>query len=481
MVHPSPRNVGLFPRERLRKKRLRDNEIRDAQSLGEARRQTRPGSVMTIIVLAFLIILSGVFVMSEMAIVSARKARLQQWSEEGRAGAGRALSLANKPANFLSTVQFGITIISVLSGAIGEATLTDLVAESMSGSEWLGPYAGRLAFWVPVTGIGLFSLIFGELAPKRLALLNPEGIACIVARPMELISAIAFPLVWLMGNATDLVLWLLRAQAPPNPPVTEEEIKVLMAQGAEAGVFEEHEQALVSRVFRLDDQSIKSIMTPRSDIVYFDLNDSFETNRQKLLLSDHSRFLVCKEGLGEVTGVIRAKSVLDASLEGKPIDLACGACKPLYVPETLTVIELLEAFRQHRQHFALVIDEYGEIQGLVTINDAMGVLVGDVATVEDQLQPEILQREDGSWLVDGNIPIERFREAIKRDFKLPGEGMQAYRTLGGFVMMQLGRVPQVEDKFITEDLRFEVVDMDQNRVDKLIVRRMGGGADTKTA
>jgi putative hemolysin len=324
-------------------------------------------------------------------------------------------------------------------------------------------------------------LIFGELVPKRLALLNPEGIACIMARPMELISAIAFPLVWLMGIASDLVLWLLRAQAPPNPPVTEEEIKVLMAQGAEAGIFEEHEQALVSCVFRLDDQLIKSVMTPRSDIAYFDLDDSFETNRQKLLLSAHSRFLICKGGLGEVTGVIRAKSVLDASLEGKSIDFASGASRPLYVPETLTVIELLESFKQHRQHFAVVIDEYGEIQGLVTINDAMGVLVGDVATVEDQLQPEILQREDGSWLVDGNIPIERFREAIKRDFKLPGEGMQAYRTLGGFAMVRFGRVPQIGDQFITEDLRFEVVDMDQNRVDKLIVRRMGGGADTKTA
>lgn len=329
-----------------------------------------------------------------------------------------------------------------------------------------------------MTGIGLFSLIFGELAPKRLALLNPEGIACILARPMELISAIAFPLVWLIGNATDLVLWLLRVRAPSNPPVTEEEIKVLMAQGAEAGVFEEHEQALVSRVFRLDDQSIKSVMTPRSDIIYFDLNDSFETNRQKLLFSDHSRFLICKGGLGEVTGVIRAKSVLDASLEGKPIDLARGASKPLYVPETLTVIELLEEFKQHRQHFALVIDEFGEIQGLVTINDAMGVLVGDVATVEDQLQPEILQREDGSWLVDGDIPIERFRDAIKRDFKLPGEGIHAYRTLGGFVMMRLGRVPQVGDRFLSEDLRFEVVDMDKNRVDKIIVTSMDAGADT---
>ena len=214
-------------------------------------------------------------------------------------------------------------------------------------------------------------------------------------------------------------------------------------------------------------------MTPRGDIVYFDLNDSFETNRQKLLRSGHSRFLISNGGLGEVVGVLRAKSVLDAFLEGKSFDFASDAVKPLYVPETLTMIELLEAFKKHRQHLALVIDEYGELQGLVTINNVMGTLVGDVASVEDELQPEIVQREDGSWLVDGNIPIERFREAMKLDYKLPGEGMQAYRTLAGFAMMCLGRVPQVEDQFVSDGLRFEIVDMDQNRVDKLIVSRIG--------
>ena len=428
---------------------------------------------MTIIVLAILIILSGVFVMSEMAIVSARKARLQQWSEGGRTGAGRALALANKPAHFLSTVQFGITVISILSGAMGEATLHDEVAESLSRIAWLQPYADRLAFWIPVTGIAVFSLILGELVPKRLALLNPEGIASVMARPMEIISAIAFPLVRLMSFVTDLVLWLLGVRASVQPPVTEEEINVLMQQGAEAGVFEKHEQALVSRIFQLDNQSIRNVMTPRGDIVYFDLNDSFETNRQKLLRSGHSRFLICKGGLGEVVGVLRAKSVLDASLAFKPLDFASDAVKPLYVPETLTVIELLEAFKKHRQHLALVIDEHGEIQGLVTMNNVIGMLVGDVATVEDESQPEIVQREDGSWLVDGNISIERFREAMKLDYKLPGEGIQAYRTLGGFAMMCLGRVPQVEDQFVSDDLRFEIVDMDQNRVDKLIVSRIG--------
>jgi putative hemolysin len=427
---------------------------------------------MTIIVLAFLIILSGIFVMSEMAIVSARKARLQQWSESGRRGAGRALALANKPANFLSTVQFGITVISILSGAMGEATLSEQVAENLSQIAWLRPYADRLAFWIPVTGIAVFSLILGELVPKRLALLNPEGIASAMARPMEVISAIAFPLVRLISFVTDLVLWMLGVREPVHTPITEEEINVLMEQGIEDGVFEQHEQALVSRIFRMDDQSIRSVMTPRGDIVYFDLNDSFETNRQKLLRSVHTRFLICKGGLGEVVGMLRAKSVLDAFIEGKPFDFASDAVKPLYVPETLTMIELLEAFKKHRQHLALVIDEYGELQGLVTINNVMELLVGDVATVEDELQPEIVQREDGSWLVDGNIQIERFREAMKLDHKLPGEGIQAYRTLGGFAMLCLGCVPQVGDQFVSDDLRFEVVDMDLNRVDKLIVSRI---------
>ena len=213
-------------------------------------------------------------------------------------------------------------------------------------------------------------------------------------------------------------------------------------------------------------------MTPRGDIVYFDLTDSFETNRQKLLNSGHSRFLICKNGLSETIGVLRAKSVLDALLQGESFDFTSDAVKPLYVPETLKLMELLEAFKKHRQHLALVIDEYGETQGLVTINNVMELLVGDVATVEDESQPEIVQREDGSWLVDGNIPIERFREAMKFESKLPGEDIQAYRTLGGFAMMCLGCVPKIEDQFVSGNLRFEVVDMDQNRVDKLIVSKI---------
>ena len=355
---------------------------------------------------------------------------------------------------------------------MGESTLSEQVADELSNITWLKPYADRLAFWVPVTGIAIFSLILGELVPKRLALLNPEAIASAIARPMEIISVVAFPIVRLTSFVTDRVLWLIGVRTPLHPPITEEEINILMQQGAEAGVFEKHEQTLVSRIFRLDDQPIKSIMTPRGDIVYFDLTDSFETNRQKLLNSGHSRFLICKNGLSETIGVLRAKSVLDALLQGESFDFTSDAVKPLYVPETLKLMELLEAFKKHRQHLALVIDEYGETQGLVTINNVMELLVGDVATVEDESQPEIVQREDGSWLVDGNIPIERFREAMKFESKLPGEDIQAYRTLGGFAMMCLGCVPKIEDQFVSGNLRFEVVDMDQNRVDKLIVSKI---------
>jgi putative hemolysin len=430
---------------------------------------------MEILLLLMLVLFNGVFVMSEMALVSARKSRLRQWSDGGRPGAETALALAHAPAHFLSTTQIAITLITILSGALGEATLSENLAGTLSQLAPLRPYAHTLAFWIVVIGIAFFSLILGELVPKRLALINPEAIASTIARPMQWLSKATFPVVRLMSLVTDLVLGLLHVRASDEPPVTKEEINVLMEQGADAGVFEKHEQALVSRVFRLDDEMIANVMTPRGDIAYFDLNDSFETNREKLLHSSHSRFLVCNGGLGQVLGVLRAKSLLDAALEGRPFDFASGAIKPLYVPSSLTMIELLEVFKKHRQHLALVVDEFGEVQGLVTMNNVMEALVGEVATVEDEAQPDIVQRQDGSWLVDGSVPIARFKQVAQIEAVLPGEDAEAYRTLGGFVMMALARVPQVGDRFTAEGVTFEVVDMDQNRVDKLLVTRARSG------
>jgi magnesium and cobalt exporter, CNNM family len=435
---------------------------------------------MELLVLLLLILVNGVFVLSEMAVVSARKARLQQWSDEGRAGAGTALALAHSPAHFLSTTQIAITVITILTGALGEATVSSRLAETLSQSAWLRPYANGLAFWLVVVGVAVCALVLGELVPKRLALINPEGVASAMAGPMQLLSKAMAPLVRLMSFVTELVLQLLGVHASGQPPVTEEEINVLMEQGAEAGVFEKHEQAIVSRVFRLDDELITAVMTPRGDIVYFDLNEPFEDNRQKLLRSSHSRFVVCRGGLQDVVGILRAKSLLDTAFQGKPLDFAGDIARPLFVPDTLTMIELLGAFKKHRQHLALVIDEYGDVQGLVTMNDIMEALVGEVASVEDSAEPDIVQRDDGSWLVDGAAAIERFKEAIGLDQELADEDGHSYRTLGGLAMKVLGRVPQVGDRFLSGGLQFEVVDMDQNRVDKLLVIRLHLGSSPPT-
>ena len=435
---------------------------------------------MELLILLVLILVNGVLVMSEMSLVSARKARLQQWSEEGDASAGTALALANSPSHFLSTTQIGITVIGILSGAIGEAAVSKDLAEKIAAITWLSPHAEGIAFWTVVVSIAVVSLVLGELVPKRLALLNPEAIASAVARPMQVLSKAAGPLLRLMNVVSEAVLRLLGARASQSSPVTEEEINILMEQGAQAGVFEKHEQALVSRVLRLGDQLIASAMTPRGDIEYFDLNESFDANRQKVLRNAHSRFVVCRGGLDEIVGILRAKSLLDAALEGKPFDFASNARKPLYVPDTLTIIELLEEFKKHRQHLALVVDEFGELQGLVTMNDVMETLVGEVATVEDGSQPDIVRRDDGSWLVDGDIAIERFKEAMGIDREFPDESAGAYRTLGGLSMKLLGRVPKLGDRFTIDDYRFEVIDMDRNRVDKLLVTKVSvaGAAQT---
>ena len=428
---------------------------------------------MELLVLLVLILLNGVFAMSEMAVVAARRSRLQQWVDEGRAGASDALALANEQGHFLSTIQVGITVIGVLTGAIGGATVAQQLEESLAATPWLRPHASAVALAIVVAGITVASVVLGELVPKRIALLNPEGVASVLARPMRLLSQLAFPAVRALALLTEGVLRFLGVRMSGERPVSQEEINVLMEQGAEAGVFEKHEQALVSRVFRMDQQRIWSAMTPRADIVYFDLDDAFDVNRRKLLDSGHSRFVVCRGGLGDIVGIVRAKTLLDDAYEGKPADLTSGIVAPFYVPGTLTLIGLLETFTKHRQHLALVLDEYGELQGLVTMNDVMEALIGEVATVEDGEAPDIVRRADGSWLVDGNVAPARFREAMLLEQRLPAEDTASYHTLGGFAMMRLGRIPRVGDRFESCGFRFEIVDMDRNRVDKLLVTQVG--------
>jgi len=426
---------------------------------------------MDVLILFLLIVLNGIFAMSEMGIVSARKARLQQLADEGRAGARAALALANEPSHFLSTVQIGITLIGITSGAFGEATVAVGLIPWLSRWPALAPYAEQLSLAIVVTAITLTSVIIGELVPKRLALIDPERVASLVARPMMWLAALTYPVVRVLSAATGALLRLFGVRAGGGPPVTEEEINVLMEQGAEAGVFQEHEQTIVSRVFRLDELKVRGVMTPRNDIVYVDLDEPLEHNLRRIVESGHSRFPVVRGSLENVQGIVQTKALLEDALGGRPVDLALQVMKPLLVPDTLTVMQVVEAFKKHRQTVALVIDERGSPQGLVTLNDVMQALVGDIATVGEERELDVVQRDDGSWLIDGGVTVERFKDVLEIEEQLPEESTGSYHTLAGFVMLQLGQVPKVADKFDWNGVEFEVVDMDRHRIDKLLVRR----------
>ncbi|MEH2402708.1 MAG: hemolysin family protein [Nostoc sp.] len=431
-----------------------------------------------ILIILVLIIANGVFSMSEMAIVSARKVRLQQLANQGDPKAKAALKLAESPNHFLSTVQVGISLIGILTGAFGGATIANHVAVYIKRVPLLAPYSDPLSFGIVVLIITYFSLIVGELVPKRLALNNPERIASIVAIPMQALAAIASPVVYLLSASTDLILRVLGITASSEPQVTEEEIKILIEQGTEAGTFEEAEQDMVERVFRLGDRPVSYLMTPRPDIVWLDLEDTAEENRQKMVDSAYSRYPVCQGGLDNVLGVIPVTDLLARSFREEPLDLTVGLRQPVFVPESTRGLKVLELFKQTITHMALVVDEYGVIQGLVTLNDIMSEIVGDVPSTDGQDQPQAVQREDGSWLLDGMLPVEDFLELFGME-EWQSEERGSYQTLGGFVITNLGRIPAAADYFEWQSMRIEVMDMDGNRVDKvLVVPKANKSSDT---
>jgi putative hemolysin len=426
---------------------------------------------MEVLFLAVLILLNGVFALSEIAVVSARKTRLQQWSDEGRAGAAAALHLANEPGRFLSTIQVGITTIGILSGALAEASVAQTLAASLSQVPAVAPFSEGIAIGIVVVTITYLSVVIGELVPKRLALVNPEAIASVIAQPMQWLSRVSSPLVRFFNLSSEAVLRLVGAREAGEPPVTEEEIKVLMEQGTEAGVFEESEQTLVSNILRLDEQPVGAIMTPRVDIFYLDLEQPYEENRKQLLDCPYSRMPVCKDGLDNVLGILESKALMRQSLRGEAIDLTGSLARPLYVPNSISSMELLETFKKNRMHVALVVDEYGEVQGLVTMNDVLEAIVGDIPSAEAAGDEEAVQREDGSWLLDGMLSLDKFKEIFELE-ELEEEDTGNFHTLGGFVMLRLGRVPAVGDHFEWNGLRFEVMDMDRHRVDRMLVARL---------
>jgi putative hemolysin len=426
--------------------------------------------ITDVLLLLVLILLNGVFAMSEIAVVSSRRARLLQMAETS-AGARRALALAAEPTRFLSSVQVGITCIGILSGAIGEASIAGRLRTVLERSPVVAPFAETLALGMMVVLLTYFSLILGELVPKRLALTQPERVASVIAAPMDILARVGRPLVRLLSLSTDGILRLIGVGQTKQPGVTVDEVRVMLEQGAAEGVFERTEHELVSNVLDLDDRHVGSVLTPRSEVVFLDVRDSMDVNRAKLRDGPHSVLPVCDGGLDHVLGFIRSTRLLDHFLAGQTIDLGALAEPPLFVPETMTLMKLLEQFKRTHLPVALVVDEFGGVDGLISLTDVVGSIVGELAS-EPGEEPSIVKREDGSWLVEGGLDVDTVARTLDVEALLTDEDRQHYHTLGGLVMLALGRVPRTGDVFERIGYRFEVVDMDGNRVDRVLVSRM---------
>jgi putative hemolysin len=424
---------------------------------------------MTDILIVFvLILLNGVFAMSEIAIVSSRRARLVQLADGGSAGAQDALRLASEPTRFLSSVQIGITAIGILNGAIGEASIAARLRPFFEQVPILATHADTAALAVMVLVLTYVSLILGELVPKRLALTQPERIASLIARPMRALATSGRPLVLLLSASTDAILRLCGIRAVKQPVITVEEIKVLLQQGTEEGVFEPVEHEMVSNVLSLDDRHVGAVLTPRSDVVFLDLQDPPGVNREKL---KNDRLLVlplCDGGLDHVLGVVRSPRVLGQLVETGTFDLAALVEPALFVPETMTLMDLLGQFRRTHLPLALIVDEHGALAGLVSLTDVVAAIVGDLPSAPGE-EPSIVQREDGSWLMDGGLDLETVSRTLDAEPLLTEGDRRNYHTLGGLAMLALGRVPRVGDVFRRDRYRFEIVDMDGNRVDRVLV------------
>lgn len=429
---------------------------------------------MDLLIILLLILLNGLFAMSEIAIVSSRRVRLQQMADEGDLGARVAIAISEHPTRFLSSVQIGITLIGILSGAFGEAAITRHLIPIFLKIPLLAEHAKILATACMVVGVTYVSLILGELVPKRIGMQAPERIARLVAPPMRAIAVLTMPLVSLLTASTDFILRMLGVHKHAAQPVTEAEIKVLVAEGTEAGVFDKSEQDLIENVLRLEDWQLAQIMTTRGDMVFLDVQDSMEEQCATIINARHGYLPVCRGGLTEVVGVVAMHDLLAQLLRGENLNIEAALREPVIVPHSISPLSLLETFKLRRERFALVVDEYGSVQGLVTANDVMEPLVGQMAATDDSLSddPDIVRREDGSWLLDGALPIERFRLLFPQETEALEEGNRDFQTLAGLVLFQRGHVPETGEHYEWQGLRIEIIDMDRRRIDKLLVTKI---------
>jgi putative hemolysin len=422
-----------------------------------------------ILIILLLILLNGIFAMSEIAIVSSRRVRLQQRAEAGDRAAEAALALVDAPGRFLSTVQIGITAIGILAGAFGGAAVAQQLAGVIASIAVLAPHAELLGIGIVVLMITYLSLVLGELAPKRLALVNPERVACFVARPMRALARLASPAVRLLDRSTNAILALLRVQPPSDPPVTEEEIRILIRQGTAAGVFVQQEREMVEAVFQLADARAEHVMVPRSQIVWLDATDPPARHWETIAGSGHSQYPVHGESVDDVLGIVAVKDIFARLAAGTPLDQITVTelvTEPLYIPKTLRAFEILERFRQEKRHLAIVLDEFGGVAGLVTLNDIAEGIFGSVATATPE--PAIVRRDDGAYLVDGLVDIDRFLKTFHLDRSLDDTG-EPIETAAGLALAAFGRLPRVGERTQWNGLEIEVVQMEGHRIARLAV------------
>lgn len=415
-----------------------------------------------LIAIAILLLLNGVLAMAETALLSVRKTRLQNQFNKGDMRAGLVLKLTENPNQFLSVIQIGITSIDLLIGALTGATLGAWINMELERFPVLSAYSDVISIVIGVLPITYLSLVLGELVPKRLALRDPEGVSEMVAGSMSFFSVVFSPIVKLLSISTETILKLLGVKASEEPPVTEEELHLLIDQGTQAGVFEESEQDMVEGIFSLGDSRVYSLMTPRTDLVWLDVTDSIDEIRQKIADCPYSRFPVRQDSLETIVGIVKSRDLLVESLSGKEFDLMSILKPAFFIPETMFASRALELFKEKNTEILMVVDEFGGLQGLLTINDILEEIVGAMEFEE----PQATQRQDGSWLLDGMLEVDEFKELFNFA-ALPHE--DEYETLSGFVMTLLGRVPQPADNFEWNNFRFEVMDMDGRRVDKVLV------------
>jgi putative hemolysin len=425
---------------------------------------------MEILFLLFLIVVNGLFAMSEIALVTAKRSRLSKLAEDGEKAAAVAMKLGQEPSSFLSTIQIGITSIGILNGIVGEGALASPLAIKLQLFGMDPEISHIISTAVVVLSITYVTIVVGELVPKRLGLFNPEGIACMVSRPMLTLATITRPFGRLLTASTDAILRLMGKHPQIMPSVTEEEIHAMLEEGSEAGVIEQHEHEMVRNVFRLDDRQLGTLMVPRADIVFLDVALPLDENISRVTESEHSRFPVCNGGLQSLLGVVNAKQLLSKTLKGGLTEFTSQLQPCVYVPETLTGMELLDHFRTSGTQMVFVVDEYGEIQGLVTLQDMLEAVTGEFVprNLEDSWA---IQRQDGSWLLDGLIPVPELKDTLELK-SVPEEDKGLYHTLSGLMMWLLGRMPRTGDVMTWENWTLEIVDLDGQRIDKVLASKL---------